>query len=33
MKIIILDTTKEWAGENKSPDNKEIIEQIINTIE
>ena len=33
MKLIILDTTYDWARENKSLDNKEIIEQIIKTIE
>ena len=33
MKVIILDTTYEWAMENKKGDNRVIIEQIINTIE
>ena len=33
MKRIILETTYEWAKENKSPDNQVIVEQIIRTIE
>ena len=33
MKVIILDTTYEWAKKNKTGENKEIIEQIIDTIE
>ena len=33
MKRIILNTTKEWAKENLTTENKQIVEQIIRTIE